>query len=111
MASDQTTIEQHGSEPAGTAKVAFVTGAGLGIGAASARTLARQGYRVAVVGHSLDSAREVVASIENCGCTAQRGGESENHGAGVLVELVHIAAQLRVKAVASEGRAGQHAAR
>lgn len=57
-----------------TSKVAFVTGAGSGIGRASARRLAREGLRVAVVGHGLEDAQEAVAEIEAAGGTAMALG-------------------------------------
>lgn len=53
-----------------TDRVALVTGAGSGIGAAAAIHLARSGAAVAVVGHSLDSAREVVDTITAAGGSA-----------------------------------------
>jgi NAD(P)-dependent dehydrogenase (short-subunit alcohol dehydrogenase family) len=46
-------------------KVALVTGAARGIGAATARTLARQGARIALADLDLDGAKAVAGSIEN----------------------------------------------
>jgi NAD(P)-dependent dehydrogenase (short-subunit alcohol dehydrogenase family) len=50
-----------------THKVALVTGAGSGIGRASALLLAKEGARVAALGHTEDELRQVVAEIEQCG--------------------------------------------
>jgi NAD(P)-dependent dehydrogenase (short-subunit alcohol dehydrogenase family) len=53
-------------------KLALVTGAGMGIGAAIARELARQGAAVAVhYAHSEAGARDVVAAIRDWGGTAE----------------------------------------
>jgi len=54
-----------------TGKIALVTGAGSGIGAASAVRLAELGAEVAVVGHSMDSAAEVVEKIRTRGGVAE----------------------------------------
>ncbi len=58
-------------------RVAVVTGAGSGIGRAAAVRFARLGAEVAVVGHSQDSAAEVVAQI------AAAGGVAEAYAAEV----------------------------
>ena len=51
-------------------KVAFITGAGSGIGRATARRLAAEGARVAVTDVVLDAAQETVALIESDGGVA-----------------------------------------
>lgn len=51
-------------------KVAMVTGAGAGIGRASAMRFAREGARVACIDISLDTARETVEAIEGDGGSA-----------------------------------------
>ncbi len=48
-------------------KVAIVTGSGHGLGAETARVLAAQGARVAVVDIDLAAAQSVAAEIESCG--------------------------------------------
>ncbi|HEV8486647.1 MAG TPA: SDR family NAD(P)-dependent oxidoreductase [Blastocatellia bacterium] len=51
-------------------KVAVVTGAGSGIGRASARALSREGARVVVVDLNGDAARETCELIQSSGGTA-----------------------------------------
>jgi len=48
-------------------KVALVTGAGSGLGEAAAHTLAREGARVALLGHTKDELEEVARSIKSEG--------------------------------------------
>lgn len=54
-------------------RLALVTGAGGGIGAAIARRLGREGYRVAVTDLDADAAREVAEGID------KQGGEAHAH--------------------------------
>lgn len=54
-----------------TDRVALVTGAGSGIGRATAVRLAERGAAVAVVGHSIDSAERTAAVITAAGGTAE----------------------------------------
>jgi 3-oxoacyl-[acyl-carrier protein] reductase len=51
-------------------RVAFLTGAGRGIGAATARTLAEQGAAVAIADLDLEPAEEVAAEVRAAGGTA-----------------------------------------
>ncbi len=51
-------------------QVAFVTGGGSGIGAATARNLADNGFAVAVVGRTTEELDDVVAQISGAGGTA-----------------------------------------
>src|SRR5438445_12198683 len=55
------------------AKVCLITGAGSGIGQASARLFAQEGARVVVADIDLDAARETVAGIGDA-AVAERGG-------------------------------------
>jgi NAD(P)-dependent dehydrogenase (short-subunit alcohol dehydrogenase family) len=52
-------------------RVALVTGAGSGIGAATARLFAKEGARVALVGRTREELDEVARSIETSGGTAR----------------------------------------
>jgi NAD(P)-dependent dehydrogenase (short-subunit alcohol dehydrogenase family) len=52
---------------AGTARIAMVTGAGSGIGKASAMALARAGYKVVLAGRKRETLDEVAAAIKAAG--------------------------------------------
>jgi len=56
-------------------RVAFVTGAGRGIGAATALRLAEDGARVVLADIDLEGCQQVVAEIEQAGsqCRGSRG--------------------------------------
>jgi NAD(P)-dependent dehydrogenase (short-subunit alcohol dehydrogenase family) len=69
-----------------TGKVAFVTGAGSGIGKAAAVLLAQQGARVAVLSHTADEIEKTVLDIKSGGyeamaVTADVASEGEVRGA------------------------------
>jgi NAD(P)-dependent dehydrogenase (short-subunit alcohol dehydrogenase family) len=51
-------------------KVAFITGGGTGVGAASARRLAAEGAKVTVVGRTEHTLKAVVQDIERAGGAA-----------------------------------------
>src|SRR5437764_59004 len=51
-------------------RVAIVTGAGTGIGAATARLLAERGMQVALVGRREETLRRVAEAVEDAGGTA-----------------------------------------
>ena len=67
-------------------KVAFVTGASQGIGAATARRFAAEGATVAICGRHLEALQEVVAEIESA------GGKAEAVQADVSVEAQIVGA-------------------
>jgi len=64
------------AQPAG-GKVALVTGGGTGIGAAVARRLASDGYRVCVTGRRREPLDEVAAGIGGLALTADTSNEDE----------------------------------
>ena len=78
-------------------RVAFVTGAGSGIGRATARRLASEGAAVAVVDVRLDAAQETATMIAEAGGTAvafdadvRERAEIESARDGALAALGHI---------------------
>jgi 3-oxoacyl-[acyl-carrier protein] reductase len=77
-----------------SARVAIVTGAARGIGAATARRLAEDGFAVAVLDLSEDDARNTVADIEAAGGRALAVGADVGDGEQVQAAVDRIAAQL-----------------
>ena len=55
-------------------KVALVTGAGSGIGRASAIALAKDGYVIGALGHTADELEKLVADLEKVGCRRRGRG-------------------------------------
>jgi len=71
-------------------KTAVITGAGSGVGAATARALARQGWRVALIGRRRAPLEEVAGSILGAlvvPCDIGNAGEVEAMGLRVLAEF------------------------
>lgn len=66
-----------GVEAGGDAPVAIVTGAGTGIGAASAVTLARQGWRVAVLGRRPEPLERIARGIDGLAIAADVASPDE----------------------------------
>ena len=75
-------------------KVALVTGAGNGIGEATARRLAREGAIVVANDVDVEQARAVVAALRKEGARAVELGEPGTALALVVILLLSIAADL-----------------
>jgi NAD(P)-dependent dehydrogenase (short-subunit alcohol dehydrogenase family) len=94
-----------------TKKVAFVTGAGSGIGEATAKTLAAAGAEVAVADLNMDSANRVVADIAAAGGVAKSYAlDVSNDGEvnSVITEIVREFGGLHI-AVNNAGIGGDQA--
>jgi 3-oxoacyl-[acyl-carrier protein] reductase len=77
-----------------TSRTAIVTGAARGIGAATARRLAADGHKVAVVDLNEADARDTVKSIEEAGGTALAVGADVADEAAVTAAVERVAAEL-----------------
>ena len=82
------------SAPTGSPRVAIVTGAARGIGAATALRLASDGFAVAVVDLKEDEAQGTVAAIEAAGGRALAVGADVGDAEQVQVAVDRIAAEL-----------------
>jgi 3-oxoacyl-[acyl-carrier protein] reductase len=79
---------------AGTARVAIVTGAARGIGAATARKLAEDGFAVAVLDLDESSAKGTVEAIESAGGRAIAVGADVSDPAQVDAAVTRVAEEL-----------------
>ena len=79
---------------AGTARVAIVTGAARGIGAATAKRLAQDGFAVAVLDLDEGSAKGTVEAIESAGGRALAVGADVSDAAAVEAAVTRIATEL-----------------
>jgi 3-oxoacyl-[acyl-carrier protein] reductase len=80
--------------PNGSARVAIVTGAARGIGAATAQRLAQDGFAVAVIDLKEDDARGTVEAIESAGGRALAVGADVGDAEQVQAAVDRIAAEL-----------------
>lgn len=74
-------------------KVAFVTGAGSGIGAAGARAMAAEGARVIVTDRNAEAAEAVAMSIRASGGQAEAEGVDVTDDAGLTAAIANAAAR------------------
>ena len=75
-------------------KTTVITGAGSGVGAATARALAKQGWRVALVGRRREALETTAANLSGafvCPCDIGKSDEVVAMGARVLAEFRSVA--------------------